>query len=103
MSMPYTIDQQTLILENGVKRTFKTPIQQVEQIEDEGWFILLEDYFPNNLMGLKPDGALFWRVKPQDETISIQKLMKENEMIFCETHEGKCYRLNTQTGTLELL
>lgn len=100
--MNYNIQGNVLTLENGVVRTFKTAIRQVIAT-DEAWVILLEGDIVNNVMGLKPDGALFWRLKPTDGAIFIQQLEQEATTIWAKSREGNRYLLHPSIGVLEKL
>lgn len=101
MSISYIIEGCTLILENGVKRTFKAPIRQVEQLDQIGWFILLSEEFPNNIIALKPDGGLYWRLKSPCGVVFIDSLTIQDESLYCKSREGTPYQLHPQTGMLE--
>lgn len=100
--MNYSVQGNVLTLENGVVRIFKTAIRQVIAT-DEAWVILLEEEIANNVIGLKPDGALFWRLKPTNGAIFIQHLEQQQTSVYCESREGCHYLIHPSNGTLEKL
>lgn len=98
--MNVKINGNTITLPNGIKRTFKATVQRVIELEELGWFILLDTTISNNVYALKPNGGLWWRLKSEQQLFVKQLIIETIDCFKIQTVDDSVCRLNPNGGIL---